>query len=290
MKIDSTVFPNGLSFLNMFMGFLAIITALLPKTGDWAEMNYLPVMFIMAAGIFDMVDGRVARAIKRENPLGVDLDSFADLVTFGVAPAIYFFSQFFVAGTPYYQQFFAQGQPLDGQFYLFFYLGAAVAFLYTLCACVRLAKFNNLEIQGFSGFPSPLAGGFIVMSIGIYEVPTLLFDVIFKHTNVAIYEKYIAFQTALTLPWWLAIFFLLVFAFLMVSRLEFKKPRWFLSFGKSIPKPLLILNIIMVLGIVFLLHYFLLLMTLVYLIPSLIRFRFIDKDLVTFEHKIKGEG
>ena len=116
---------------------------------------------------------------------------------------------------------------------------------------------------------------------------SLLFDGILD--NTAFYESYAKIHS-MTVPWWVSVLVFCLCTFLMVSRIDFSKPKWFLSFGKSVPKPLLALNILMFLGIVFLLHYTLIVMTLVYMVPSLIRFRLIDKDLVTFEHKLKEES
>jgi CDP-diacylglycerol---serine O-phosphatidyltransferase len=134
--------PNAITTLSMFSGFFAIMKAM---EGDFK----LAVWAIFAAGIFDMMDGRVARMTKSTSAFGIQYDSLSDLISFGFAPAI-------IAYTWVLHSF--------GR------LGWAAAFLYLACTAIRLAKFNTLVEEEesrryFRGVPSPGAAGLLIMMI-----------------------------------------------------------------------------------------------------------------------------
>ncbi len=154
--------PNLFTAGNMLCGFLAIKNCIearfteLPAAGR-AEHYNMAVWFILFACLCDLFDGRVARATKRESLFGAEFDSIADTVSFGVAPAL--MACFLVIkpeATPNVQ--------------LITWL---LAFIYLLCAGVRLARFNVLtnplvpgnekRVAGgdFVGLPSPAAAGMI---------------------------------------------------------------------------------------------------------------------------------
>ncbi len=109
------------------------------------------VIMIILAGIFDGLDGRSARLLKITSKLGAELDSLADFLSFGVAPAflIYLWSLHEVKG-----------------------LGWAVALFYVICAALRLARFNS-ELEDpdrppwtarfFAGMPAPAAAGVVIV-------------------------------------------------------------------------------------------------------------------------------
>ena len=136
--------PNSLTLTSLFCGFQSIhlsATASSPR-----EMMFAAWLLIVAM-VFDALDGRVARMTKTESELGVQLDSLADLVSFGVAPGMLLY---------------AWG--LSG----FGVLGIFFGFVYTACAALRLARFNVLAskhegvMKHFLGLPTPLAAGTIV--------------------------------------------------------------------------------------------------------------------------------
>jgi CDP-diacylglycerol--serine O-phosphatidyltransferase len=130
--------PNSLTSGNLFCGCIATVLAI---KGDITTATY----FIFAAAIFDFFDGFVARLLKAQSPLGLQLDSLADMVSFGVAPSaiVYYIlsiSQIHVllelpAFTPY------------------------LAFFIAVFSALRLAKFNIDERQSaeFIGLPTPAA-------------------------------------------------------------------------------------------------------------------------------------
>lgn len=113
---------------------------------------------MLGAGLCDLMDGWLARLLKVSSPLGKDLDSLADVVTFGVAPALAVFQRTL-------ENEFAQsgaacgpdGCPLAAYMP---YARAAFAFFITLGAAWRLARFNNDPEQyaWFKGLPAPAAG------------------------------------------------------------------------------------------------------------------------------------
>ena len=129
--------PHLLTTANLFFGFYAIVHAFTGKP-DLAALG------IILAGVCDALDGRVARLARTTSRFGVEYDSIADTVSFGVAPAMLAFS----AG-----HLQVLGRP-----------GWVLAFLFTACAALRLARFNvgSGRYKGrFEGMPSPAAAGMV---------------------------------------------------------------------------------------------------------------------------------
>jgi len=127
--------PHLITTANLFFGFYAIVQAFAGRP-DHAAGG------IVLAGVCDAIDGRVARLAKATSRFGVEYDSIADTVSFGVAPAMLAFS----AGNLQ-----VLGRP-----------GWVMAFLFTACAALRLARFNVSpgRYKGrFEGMPSPAAAG-----------------------------------------------------------------------------------------------------------------------------------
>lgn len=124
--------PSVLTLANLLCGFAAIALA-----DPWYSM-----LLIVTGAILDSVDGLVARALHAESEFGKQADSLADLVTFGVAPAVLVFQMLFA-------------NPL--------WISLSVAALIPLCAAIRLAKFNTDARQktSFRGLPTPAAGLFL---------------------------------------------------------------------------------------------------------------------------------
>jgi CDP-diacylglycerol--serine O-phosphatidyltransferase len=129
--------PHLLTSANLFFGFYAIVHAFTGNP-DRAALG------IILAGVFDVLDGRVARLARATSRFGVEYDSIADTVSFGVAPAMLAFS----AGNLQ-----VLGRP-----------GWVMAFLFTVCAALRLARFNVMPARykgRFEGMPSPAAAGIV---------------------------------------------------------------------------------------------------------------------------------
>ena len=130
--------PNILTCLNIACGVCAII---LGHEGKYETAASL----ILLAGFFDMVDGKVARLIGSGSPFGVQLDSLADVVSFGVAPPILIHALLFQS----YNR-----------------LSLVLVLVYTLCTALRLARYNVSAIveqkrDHFTGLPCPVPACFI---------------------------------------------------------------------------------------------------------------------------------
>lgn len=127
------VLPSGLTLGNLFFGFFAIVAA---SRGEFAQA----ALYVVLGGVCDAFDGRVARVTRTGSRFGEELDSLVDAISFGVAPALIMY--FAVLNR-------------DGWDWIW-------AFLFAMCAVIRLARFN-VEQAGtskthFHGLPSPAAG------------------------------------------------------------------------------------------------------------------------------------
>ena len=137
--------PSLVTMANMFCGYACIVYAMRGEYGTAAP-------FIGIAVVLDMLDGRVARMTGTASAFGVEFDSLADIISFGVAPAILSF---------------AWGlQPLGR-------LGWAAGFIFVAAAAVRLARFNiqhgTQDHRYFAGMPSPAAAG--VPAATVFALP-----------------------------------------------------------------------------------------------------------------------
>lgn len=135
--------PNLFTTGALFAGFYAIIAAM---RGDF-ESAPIAIFF---AGVFDGLDGRVARLTNTSSKFGAEYDSLADMVSFGVAPALVMFS-------------WALGDL--GKF------GWSAAFIYVACAALRLARFNTqidtADKNYFTGLASPAAAAIIASTVWV---------------------------------------------------------------------------------------------------------------------------
>lgn len=154
--------PNSLTAGNLFFGFLAILRCIQANyaTEPTVVSGYYTqaVWFILFGVICDALDGRVARLGGRESLFGKEFDSLADIISFGVAPAL--------------MMIFLILSPTE-KFPFFLQIGWLIGFVYLLCAGVRLARFNVLthpmlppaeRLKGtkdFLGLPVPAAAGMI---------------------------------------------------------------------------------------------------------------------------------
>ena len=207
--------PNLMTAGNLFCGFVAVIKCIQARLEEIAPGTYAPhsvaelyrqaVWFILAAVIFDSLDGRLARLGGRESLFGAEFDSLADVISFGVAPAL---MMFFLILSP------TQGYPIFRQ------IGWFVGFIYLLCAAVRLARFNVItnpllhppkdSSKDFVGLPVPAAAGTVVSLV-----------LLMLHLSG---ENLVFHKLVLVLP-----VLLLVIAVLMVSTIRypsFKQVDW----------------------------------------------------------------
>lgn len=134
--------PHIFTTLNLFCGFYALISVLNEEywKASWA---------ILLATAFDIFDGRIARFLGKTSKFGLEYDSLADLVSFGIAPGLLIYSFSLKS---------------------FERIGWLAGFLYTSCVALRLARFNVRSASlpfHFEGLPSP-AGGCILATLVIF--------------------------------------------------------------------------------------------------------------------------
>lgn len=156
--------PNLMTAANLFCGFMAVVNCIQARLAESSVSGeYLgvtapdhyryAVYFIVGAAFFDLLDGRLARVGGRESLFGAEFDSLADVVSFGMAPALL--------------MFFLILSPSQGVLW-FRNIGWFVGFVYLLCAAMRLARFNVItnpylrrgkkEVdRDFIGLPVPAA-------------------------------------------------------------------------------------------------------------------------------------
>jgi CDP-diacylglycerol--serine O-phosphatidyltransferase len=137
--------PSLFTLANMMCGFVAILVSV---RGEYT----LAAVLVGLSVVFDITDGAVARLVGAVTPFGLQFDSLADLVSFGMAPALLAFT------------LFSEGR--DG----WDPLGWVVCGLWVACAAIRLARFNTTvdptaDKRYFTGMPSPGAAGVVLASV-----------------------------------------------------------------------------------------------------------------------------
>jgi CDP-diacylglycerol--serine O-phosphatidyltransferase len=140
------VLPNLFTVTSIFCGFYALTLSSGEATPSQLYQASLAIFFAM---FFDGFDGRVARLTKTQSAFGVELDSLADVISFGVAPAVLVYRWALA--------------PLG-------FAGIFIAFCFSACGALRLARFNVLAQRSphgggsrfFVGLPIPLAAGMLV--------------------------------------------------------------------------------------------------------------------------------
>lgn len=152
--------PNALTLLNLFSGCCGIVACM------QNEYSLVPV-FIGISLVADFLDGFVARALKVKSDLGGQLDSLADMVTFGVLPGMMLWSIIgakttFSSGWTVYPSLSAL--PTTAPINLKDYLPGLLGFIYTIFAGLRLAKFNldTRQTENFIGLNTP-SGAILVL-------------------------------------------------------------------------------------------------------------------------------
>ena len=159
------LFPNFFTALSIFVGVISIIASI---KGDYHKAAWL----VFISLVLDGLDGRVARWTKACSKFGVEFDSLADIVAFGVAPAVLLY------------------QVIGHEFGKF---GTMVAALFVVFGAIRLARFNvmvpNSEPSVFIGVPIPTAAIFVagwVLLYLKYDLQSLRFLILFMSLGVAL--------------------------------------------------------------------------------------------------------
>jgi CDP-diacylglycerol--serine O-phosphatidyltransferase len=122
--------PNLITLLNLQFGFFSIISCISIANNSYT--NFTPVyIYHIGSVVFDFMDGKIARLLKKESKIGEQLDSLSDMVSFVVVPVLLGYTKY--------------GLLLPNSFYL-------------LCGCYRLARFNvSHSLNSFEGLPTPVA-------------------------------------------------------------------------------------------------------------------------------------
>ena len=181
LKKGLYLIPSSFTAANVAMGFFAVMGSLrgfqLIGIGGEAELARAAAHFDSAAIaiglalIFDMLDGRIARLTRTTTELGVQLDSLADVLTFGIAPAVLIYS-------------WGYGSVFDGKTPAH-KLGWFISFMYLICGAFRLARFNvqatrprplaegtvKVDKKSFVGLPIPIAGGLLAAIVHFSPAP-----------------------------------------------------------------------------------------------------------------------
>ena len=154
MKIRLFTIPNMLTLANLLSGAIAVIVTL-------QYHNYtLALGLVVLAALFDFLDGFMARLLHQQSPLGVQLDSLADDVTFGLVPALVMFDMYGASASYYGCGCACGGGVME-------YLGY-LTLLIAAFSVLRLAKFNIDTTQSteFSGLPTP-ANALLLLSVAM---------------------------------------------------------------------------------------------------------------------------
>lgn len=145
-----TIIPNMITSGNMLCGMLSLVLSF--------HGHFVPAAWLVYFAVFfDFMDGKMARKLGGSSSFGAELDSLADVVSFGVAPAMIMYGA-------YLQGFFGV-------------TGAIAAAFFALCGALRLARFNVQHADdSFQGLPIPAGGHFVVSFVvaGIYLHPAVM--------------------------------------------------------------------------------------------------------------------
>jgi len=196
--------PNLFTLLNLIFGCIAIVFALQTEhiniyTNDEFTSSFnIPeklsyaALFLYASALVDFLDGFVARFFKSSSEMGKQLDSLADVVSFGVAPGVIFYQLLRMS-------FIREENGLDISI-----IWLLPAFLFAAAAAYRLARFNldTSQSYGFKGVPTPAAGLLVASLPLILHYGNRFIDV-----NEWLVNKWVLYTLIIVLSW------------LMVSRL-----------------------------------------------------------------------
>lgn len=183
LKKGLYLIPSAFTAANIGMGFFTVMSSLrafqLIGVGEVSRAApYLDngAKAIGWALLFDMLDGRIARMTKTTTEIGVQLDSLADVVTFGIAPAV-------LAYVWGYGASLNEGSDL-------YNVAIFISFMYLMCGTFRLARFNvqssrprilaegtiKMDKKSFVGLPIPVAGGLIAALVHFAPTPLVIYD------------------------------------------------------------------------------------------------------------------
>ncbi len=180
--------PNLVTLASIFCGFMAIqvVATDNPSVADFHRAAIL----LMFAMLFDLLDGRIARMTRTQSAFGLQLDSLADVISFGIAPSLlmYKWTLFRLPG------------------------GAFIAFVFTACGAIRLARFNVLS-SGSSG--APVKPGKYVTGLPIPPAAGILVSLLLANSAVGGALGHAKYSVAVAIT-------TVILSLLMVSNVKFR--------------------------------------------------------------------
>lgn len=214
--------PNALTSANLLCGCIAIVQAM---NGHLVWAAYLVGM----AAVFDFFDGFAARLLKVSSPIGKDLDSLADMVTFGVVPGIVMYQMMKYSMNHLVFIPIVKVSDFDPEIFSFKTWIPYTSFLIPVFSAIRLAKFNNDSRQSdsFIGVPTP-ANAIFILSMGL-----ILFKIYMKYIDIEpcheMYDLVEILGSIYQLPVLIGLTFIMSFlliAELPLIALKFKHFKW----------------------------------------------------------------
>ncbi|MHB1485085.1 MAG: CDP-diacylglycerol--serine O-phosphatidyltransferase [Saccharofermentanales bacterium] len=182
LKNSKSILPNIITLTNLALGMIAILLVVKPSPDN--DFMVVASFLVMFAALTDRIDGKVARRLNAVSELGKELDSLADMVSFGIAPIVIAWKMSLMSIN---------------------YIGLLICIIYPLAGAFRLARFNTTKFDNvFTGIPITIAGALMSL-INLINLFALLKDrYTFTHTVV----------TAVVT---------LLLSFLMVSKIKIEK-------------------------------------------------------------------
>ncbi len=238
IKIEFYFLPSLVTAGNAVFGFLSIVYTL-------KEKYYFAALFIFFAALFDFFDGRVARALKVASEFGTELDSLADTISFGVAPALLIYSWGLKGLEPF---------------------SIIIASIFVLGGIIRLARFNVIHLHNpesintYAGLPIPMAAA-------------ALYSFVLMHPEPIKSKPFTLFLGA----------WVILFAYFMISKIKFRSFKDIGMKTKSF-LPLLFSSIV-ILGLVYYTGYTIAAVLYLYLGYNLSRLIFKRKKVTQYEYK-----
>jgi len=155
--MNKKIIPNIITIINIICGLCAIISAV--------HIHFASCIFVFISCFLDFIDGFLARKLNAQSKIGAQLDSLADIISFGVAPTIIIYYFLLNINTNYAICF--------------------ISFTITIAAAIRLARFNSEKKKYFVGLPTPAAAIFIC-SISLIDVKDINITKYYTLTSIII--------------------------------------------------------------------------------------------------------
>ncbi len=285
--------PNILTLISLFLGFSSILTCLqalqevtlysqqIGEGPDPKKYLTLAGLFIVCGCLFDLMDGMLARLLNATSLMGKQLDSLADLVTFGIAPGVLFYTVTIFAGhtIPNFDITYNVANVIPDFFLTNLFLIKVFAFLFPITAVIRLARFNTKEpADYYEGMPSTYAGGVmaLIFIFNFYLTPAAVFFEYFNLNVPPFFFTIINSFDGLFRNFMFLLFSYFTLSILMISPIRFYKAKYYLN---QLPKKHRIKTIIVVFVLVVLyFKYSLFILCLSYLIHSIFKHFYYKKN------------